>query len=223
MSFILLLKENNLSGIRVKKKNMIKNFLVINCTGKNDLIGLRVNNKYFINKLQTNIFKNDMLTQTILDFTEKYNVKFDANFSIIVNTGPGSFSGIRIALSVAKGLALAKNLKIYGYDHFLLNMANQLKEKKIFISIQKTKKFYYSLEVDFVDSYIISKPQKADFSKIIKDNLPIVAPLEMKNDQVFREININKLKYVEFNLQNIDILIKYNLLENKLIKPLYLS
>jgi len=47
--------------------------------------------------------------------------------------------------------------------------------------------------------------------------------MEMKNDQVFKENNINKLKYVEFNLRNIDILIKNNLLENKLIKPLYLS
>jgi tRNA A37 threonylcarbamoyladenosine modification protein TsaB len=202
---------------------MIKNFLIISCTGKNDSIGLRIDNKYFINKLQTNFFKNEILTQTILDLIEKHKVKIDANLSILINTGPGSFSGLRISLSVAKGMALAKNLNIFGYNHFLLNLADQLKEKKKIISIQKTKKFYYFLKVDFTNSYTISKPQKVDFSKIIKEDIITVAPMEMKNDQVFKENNINKLKYVEFNLRNIDILIKNNLLENKLIKPLYLS
>ena len=38
---------------------MIKDFLIINFTGKNNSIGLRVNNNFFIKKLQTNIKNND--------------------------------------------------------------------------------------------------------------------------------------------------------------------
>ena len=120
---------------------MIKNFLIISCTGKNDSIGLRIDNKYFINKLQTNFFKNEILTQTILDLIEKHKVKIDANLSILINTGPGSFSGLRISLSVAKGMALAKNLNIFGYNHFLLNLADQLKKKKKLFLYKKLKNF----------------------------------------------------------------------------------
>ena len=72
----------------------------------------------------------------------------DDNFSIIVNNGPGSFSSIRVSLSVAKGMQISKNVKLYGY----------------------------------------------------------------KDTQMER-----------FNLKNIENLIKKNLLENKLIKPVYLS
>jgi len=118
---------------------------------------------------------------------------------------------------------MVKNLNIFKKKNFLLNLNKKKKKKKKIISVQKTKKFYYFLKADFTNSYTISKPQKVDFSKIIKEDIITVAPMEMKNDQVFKENNINKLKYVEFNLRNIDILIKNNLLENKLIKPLYLS
>ena len=41
---------------------MIKNFLVVDCTGKNDSIALKFNNRFFIKKLQTNLFKNEILT-----------------------------------------------------------------------------------------------------------------------------------------------------------------
>ena len=127
---------------------MIKDFLIINCTGKNDSIGLRKNDKFFIHKFQTNIKINEILVSSILDFLKKNEVNISKNFSIIVNNGPGSFSSIRIALAVAKGMQISKGSKLYGF----------------------------------------------------------------KNSQL-----------EEFNLKNIEYLINNNLLENKLIKPVYMS
>ena len=95
--------------------------------------------------------------------------------------------------------------------------------KEKVISIQKTRNFYYFLEVNFKNLNNILHPKKIDFKKFNKKDLTIIIPKELKNDQIFSKINIKKLKYVEFNLKNIDILIENNLLENKLIKPLYLS
>ena len=37
------------------------------------------------------------------------------DMSILVNLGPGSYSSLRIALSVAKGISIAKGSKIYGF------------------------------------------------------------------------------------------------------------
>ena len=44
---------------------MIKDFLIINCTGKNDSIGLKLDNNFFIEKLQTNIKNNELLVDKI--------------------------------------------------------------------------------------------------------------------------------------------------------------
>ena len=127
---------------------MIKDFLIINFTGKNDSIGLRVNNNFFIKKLQTNIRNNSLLVNNIFDLIKQKNANIGKNFSVIVNVGPGSFSGIRISLSIAKGMKIAKGVKIYGY----------------------------------------------------------------------KDTNLD-----EFDLKNIELLFKKNLIENNLIKPVYLS
>ena len=127
---------------------MIKNFFIINFTGKNDSIGLKVDHNFFVKKLQTNIRKNDLLVNSVFGLISEKKVKIDKNFSILVNIGPGSFSGIRISIAAAKGIKIATGANIYGY-----------KDK--------------------------------DLS--------------------------------DFNLKNIELLIKKNLIQNKLIKPIYLS
>ena len=115
-------------------KKVIKDFLVINCTGKNNLIGLKTDNNFFIEKFQTNIKNNnDLIVNNITNFLKKNNVKIDKNFSIIVNLGPGSFSSIRTALAVAKGIQISKKAKLYGYKSFQLT-AFSLKNIEILIS-----------------------------------------------------------------------------------------
>ena len=91
---------------------MIKDFLIINCTGKNDKIGLKINNNFFIHDFQTKIQNNEILVSTILNLTNKHKANIDKNFSILVNYGPGSFSTIRVALSVAKGIKISKNVNL---------------------------------------------------------------------------------------------------------------
>ena len=53
----------------------------------------------------------------MLDFLNKHNVQLNENFSVIVNQGPGSFSGIRVALAVAKGLVISKKVKLFGFKN----------------------------------------------------------------------------------------------------------
>ena len=127
---------------------MIKDFLIINCTGKNDKIGLKINNNFFIHDFQTKIKNNEILVSTILNLINKHKANFDKNFSILINNGPGSFSTIRVALSIAKGIKISNNVKLFGF-------------------------------------------KDSDLS--------------------------------QFNLENIEVLINKNLIEKKLIKPLYLS
>ena len=127
---------------------MINNFLIISCIGKDDKLGLRINKEFFVYKYEKKEISRESLVFYIQNFLKSHKVILDEKFSIIVNQGPGSFSGIRISLAVAKGLVIAKKIRLYGYkDEDLL----------------------------------------------------------------------------EFNLKNIEILMKNKLIENKLIKPIYLS
>lgn len=96
---------------------MIKDFLIINCTGKNNILALRVNNNFFFKKLQTNLRSNESLVNKIFIFMRQKKANINKNFSVIVNIGPGSFSSIRISLAVAKGIKITKGSKLYGYKN----------------------------------------------------------------------------------------------------------
>jgi len=116
---------------------MIENFLIISCTGKNNSIGIKTNNKFFKEKLQNNINSNNFLVNNIINFTNKYKVKLNKNYSLIVNMGPGSYSSLRISLSVAKGIQIVHGSKLYGYksdqlpEFKLENIDNLIKNKLI--------------------------------------------------------------------------------------------
>ena len=104
---------------------MIRDFLVINFTGKNSIVALKVNNNFFIKKFQTNIKNNEQIINSIFKFAKQKKACIDNTFSILVNVGPGSFSGVRISLAIGKGIQISKGTKLYGYKDSSLDHFNQ--------------------------------------------------------------------------------------------------
>ena len=102
---------------------MIKDFLIINFIGKENKIGLKVNNNFYIHDFDQNTDK-DQLIPSILNMIKKYKVNLSKNFSIIVNSGPGSFSSTRISLAVAKGIKISKSINLFGYKNSDLGQFN---------------------------------------------------------------------------------------------------
>ncbi len=96
---------------------MIKDFIILNCIGENDKIGLRIKDSFYIHALDKKINKNDQLVSNILNLVNKYKVNLSDEFSIIVNIGPGSFSSIRASISVAKGMKISTNVNLYGFNN----------------------------------------------------------------------------------------------------------
>ena len=119
---------------------MIKNFLIISFIGKDDKLGLRINKDFFIKNFHKKKTSNEKLVREILDFIDSHNVNLDETFSVIVNQGPGSFSGIRVSLAVAKGLEISKKVNLYGYIDNNLKVFDQKNVEKLIINNLVEKK-----------------------------------------------------------------------------------
>tara|TARA_A100001015_G_C14888869_1_gene671551 strand:+ start:792 stop:1172 length:381 start_codon:yes stop_codon:yes gene_type:complete len=102
---------------------MIKDFLILNFIGKENKIGLRVNNYFYIHDFDKKT-DNDQLVMNVLKMIKKYKVNIDDNFSVLVNNGPGSFSSLRTSLAVAKGIKISKKINIFGYKNSDLGQFN---------------------------------------------------------------------------------------------------
>ena len=51
----------------------------------------------------------------LLEFLKENKTKLKDFDNLFVNLGPGKFSGIRISISVAKGISLANNIRLIGF------------------------------------------------------------------------------------------------------------
>ena len=203
---------------------MNKNFLVLDFTRLSKNIVFKFKDKFFINKIKTDSNNNQEIIDDILNLIKGTNIKTKEKFDVLVNLGPGSFSGIRISLAVAKGIKLIKKVNLFGFNSFILNAAPYLEKYETVFSILKVNKKFYFLK------YI--KGKKNDISQIIEfqnkekfnEKSVIVISSEMKNEDMFKNIAEKHRVIEDFDVKNnIEILIKKNLIENNLIKPVYLG
>jgi len=203
---------------------MNKNFLVLDFTGLNKNIAFKFKDKFYINKIETDSNNNQEIIDDILNLIKETNIKTKEKFDILVNLGPGSFSGIRISLAVAKGIKLIKKINLFGFNSFILNAAPHLEKYETVFSILKINKKFYFLK------YI--KGKKNDISQItefknkekLNEKSVIVISSDMKNEDMFKNIAEKQRVIEDFDVKNnIEILIKKNLIENNLIKPVYLG
>ena len=203
---------------------MNKNFLVLDFTRLNKNIVFKFKDKFYINKIETDSNNNQEIIDDILNLIQGTNIKTKEKFDDLVNLGPGSFSGIRISLAVAKGIKLIKKVNLFGFNSFILNAAPYLEKYETVFSVLKMNKKFYFLK------YI--KGKKNDISQItefqnkekLNEKSVIVISSEMKNEDMFKNIAEKHRIIEDFDIRNnIEILIKKNLIENNLIKPVYLG
>ena len=58
----------------------------------------------------------DQFIDYLLIFFKKYNIELKDIDKIFVNQGPGKLSSIRTSISIAKAIALSKNISLYGFN-----------------------------------------------------------------------------------------------------------
>ena len=58
----------------------------------------------------------DQFIDYLLIFFKKYNIELKDIEKIFVNQGPGKLSSIRTSISIAKAIALSKNISLFGFN-----------------------------------------------------------------------------------------------------------
>lgn len=88
---------------------------------------------------------SELILVELAELLNKSSLKVEDLTHISVNSGPGSFTGIRVGLNLARTLAYSLSLPIAATDSLtLLAGRRELKEKKILIALKAIQIYYYS-------------------------------------------------------------------------------
>ena len=102
------------------------NFLVID-SSLNKICFFSKFNNYCYNKTYESTKSNyDQFSVLLFEFLKENNINLDKIGHLFVNHGPGNFSGIRISIATAKGLAITNKLDLYGFNSKDLKDMNYL-------------------------------------------------------------------------------------------------
>ena len=200
------------------------NFLSIDCSTETGSLFLKTKNKTFSKVLQSDKSNNDLLVKQILDFFTESNLGFNDISHIFVNQGPGNFSGLRGSLAVAKGIGLSRNISLCGYDTFLWSCSQFYNKKNSICSVIKFREGYFIKRFN-KKLEGVSKIEKIMEDEIIKkySNEFKVIPKNMTKHFDKKILNSNNIRAVDLDHNELEFLKLKDLLDEKLIKPLYLS
>ena len=147
--------------------------LGINTTSKICEVSLKFDNQYKVLKAEKVNVHSDNLLPMIDEILQNNKFVIKDIEGIVVNIGPGSFTGIRVGVVVARTIAQLLNIKIYpvsGLDvcmfKYLTNNPNNV--QKIVVMMDALRDEFYTAIYDFrgrlLQDYQILK--KADICKI---------------------------------------------------------
>ncbi len=110
---------------------------IVNNNSMNNLIIDAANEKILfkiitISKSYTSEYPNsrenfDKLTILLFNFLKENNMKISKIDNILVNQGPGKFSGIRSSIALAKALSITNKLNLYGFNSQQIELKNYKK------------------------------------------------------------------------------------------------
>ncbi len=97
----------------IKIKNMIN--LIIDATGDNILFKIITKKESYTSNHSNSRENFDKFVILLFEFLKENNMKLEDINNILINQGPGKYSSIRASIAIAKGLSIAKNIKVYGF------------------------------------------------------------------------------------------------------------
>ena len=174
--------------------------------------------------LQNNELKlSDFIVSEYLSLDKKFNLDKKLN-KLVVNTGPGSYTALRVGISFLYGISLSKKVPLVGISSVDLFKyvikKEQLKTAIIYICSSNNQNYYcYNLDQkNFITKKIEDSKNLLDSDINKYTNIFSNSNL---NDNLFKNYNKNIIKFNSLVNDNINEIGSRN--KNKIINPIYIS
>ena len=150
------------------------NILAINTAGPTAQLALQADNKCTYFELDASMKHSENLLPAIEELLIKTNLTLkDLNF-LAVNIGPGSFTGLRIAVATCKGLLLTneniKAIKISAFELMAEEYFKSHSQKSANFVINGLSGFYFHCELSR-NGEILTAPRMIEKSELLFDNV----------------------------------------------------
>ena len=176
---------------------------------------------------------SELLTYSIQDILNKNQISIKELSAVAIGIGPGSFTGLRIGFSVAKGLCYPHGINLIGISSLKI-LANSVNNngKNVMTLINDKDNFFYLSTFD-KDLSELTKPKiqliDSSFleSYVNKDYIIIVNDSKSYN---YIKSNNNKIKLIKKTISSVnmielsqDLLIKKRFEDLAYFEPLYVK
>ena len=109
------------------------NNLIIDAANEKILFKIITITKSYTSEYPNSRENFDKLTILLFNFLKENNMKISKIDNILVNQGPGKFSGIRSSIALAKALSITNKLNLYGFN----SQQIELKDYKKLLNLLK--------------------------------------------------------------------------------------
>ena len=193
--------------------------LNIETSSKNCSISLSLKGKLLSNlDIEEDKFKHsELLTTSIRDILNQNKFNVNDLSAVAIGTGPGSFTGLRIGFSVAKGLCYPHKISLIGIPSLKI-LANSVNEDNKFIipMIRDKGEFFYTTiynnelndiiepKVEKISNGFLDKYSDSNYSVLTntKESFEYIKSLNNSNLELRKEtlssLNMIELSYESF-------------------------
>ena len=177
---------------------------------------------------------SELLTSSIQNILYENNLDVSGLSAVSIGIGPGSFTGLRIGFSVAKGLCYPHNIDLIGISSLKIIANSVVKENKNIISLIKDKGNHYYMSKYSNDLKEMVEPKiklidRDYIFNILDDNSVIVVNTDESNKFISDLVN-EKIQVIKRTISSIDMIsISHKSLEEKkfediaYIEPMYVK
>ena len=153
---------------------------------------------------------SELLTSSIQDILNENNLGVKDLSAVSIGIGPGSFTGLRIGFSVAKGLCYPHNINLIGISSLKIIANSVIKENKNIISLIKDKGEHYYTSKYSSDLIEIMQPKiqliDSDYMSNIIDKESIIVVNSNESKEFISQIVKEKTKVFSRTISSIDMI-----------------
>ena len=177
---------------------------------------------------------SELLTSSIQNILNENNLDVSGLSAVSIGIGPGSFTGLRIGFSVAKGLCYPHNIDLIGLSSLKIIANSVVKENKNIISLIKDKGEHYYISKYSNDLKEIVEPKiklidRDYIFNILDDDSVIVVNTDESNEFISNLVN-EEIQVFKRTISSVDMIsLSHKLLEEKefediaYIEPMYVK